>query len=115
MSHVDRVVSFLPSGDLKAAAIAGCVLVLPFVALEWTNRQGFPEGFPAALYAAMWLLAALFVVIVMPVLRMPAERRSTADVVSLLSRVVLGIAVAGVWIGLVQDQMPCFLGVPNCD
>ena len=103
------------SGDLKAAATVASVLVLPFIALEWTKRQGFGDGFPAMLFAVMWLLAALFVVIVMPVLRMPGERRSTADVVRLLSRVVLGIVVAGLWIGLVQDQMPCFLGVPNCD
>ena len=105
----------VPSRDLKAAAMIGSVLVLPFIALEWTNTQGFASGFPAPLFAAMWLLTALFVVIVMPALRMPAERRSTADVVSLLSRVVLGIVLAGLWIGLVQDQMPCFLGVPNCD
>lgn len=115
VSIINRVVSFVPSGDLKAAAIVGCVFVLPFIALEWMNGPGFANAFPAPLFAVMWLLAALFVVIVMPVLRTPAERWGTADVVSLLSRVVLGIVVAGLWIGLVQDQMPCFLGVPNCD
>ena len=28
--------------------------------------------------------------------------------------VLLGL-VAWYWIGLVIDQMPCFLGAPNCD
>ena len=115
MFIVNRVATFVPSGDLKTAALVSCVLVLPFIALEWTNGQGFANGFPAALFAVLWMLTALFVLIVMPVLRMPGERRTTADVVSLLSRVVLGIFVAGLWIGIVQDQMPCFLGVPNCD
>ena len=105
----------MTKGDLKAAAIVSSVVVLPFIALEWKNTQGFANGFPAALFAVMWVLPALFVLTVMPVLRTPGERRSTAEVVGLLSRVVLGIVVAGLWIGLVQDQMPCFLGVPNCD
>jgi cation transport ATPase len=115
VSGIKRAISFVPSVDLKAAAIVGCVLVLPFIALEWMNGPGFANGVPAPLFAVMWLLTALFVVIVMPVLRTPLERRGTADIVILLSRVVLGIVVAGLWISLVQDQMPCFLGVPNCD
>ena len=115
MSRINRAISVVPSVDLKAAAIVACVLVLPFIALERMNGPRFANGFPAPLFAVMWLLTALFVVIVMPVLRSTPERRGTADIVSLLSRVVLGIVVAGLWISLVQDQMPCFLGVPNCD
>lgn len=27
----------------------------------------------------------------------------------------LALTLAFLWVGLVSDQMPCFLGVPNCD
>ena len=115
MSIVKRIATFVPPGDLKSAAIVSCLLILPFIALEWTNTQGSGNTFPAALFAFMWSLTALFVLIVIPVLRVRGERSSTADIVTLLSRVALAILVAGLWLVIVQDQMPCFLGVPNCD
>ena len=76
-------------------------LVLPFVLLEAVNR-GVDRNFPVVLFALMWMLAAAFVAILM--------RPSRP-----LLRVVLLIPIAAFWVGLVVDQMPCFLGVPNCD
>jgi hypothetical protein len=32
-----------------------------------------------------------------------------------LLRVVFLAFIARMWIGILIDQMPCFLGVPNCD
>ncbi|HYN81900.1 MAG TPA: hypothetical protein VES88_10395 [Gemmatimonadaceae bacterium] len=52
----------------------------------------------------------------MPILRSLATgNRALANPVSLLPRVVFLILIAWVWVTLVVDQMPCFLGVPNCD
>jgi len=35
--------------------------------------------------------------------------------IRLLLKVVFMILIAGLWVGILLDQMPCFLGVLNCD
>ena len=102
--------------DTGTAAVISGVLVLPFVVLEWTNRQAFQEGFPIPLFAAMWLLSAFAVVLLLPVVRVRRTQSPRgANYVRLLSRLVVAILLAWLWVALVRDQMPCFLGVPNCD
>jgi hypothetical protein len=100
---------------LAAPALFGAVLMLPFVTPEWVNR-GFGEDFPIVLFVVMWLLPAAAMVLLTPLVTRP---RAPRDVVSnrfaLVARVALAVAIAWFWVGLVQDQMPCFLGVPNCD
>jgi len=92
------------------------MLVLPLATLELINRQRFQEGFPFALFGILWLLPAAFILILMPILRsVRAGNGSMANPISLLLRVTFLILVAGLWIGIILDQIPCFLGVPNCD
>jgi len=50
-----------------------------------------------------------------PVVRMFRAEKNVKGSFSLLARVAVMIALAWSWIGIVLDQMPCFLGVPNCD
>jgi hypothetical protein len=51
--------------------------------------------------------------------RMMRGESAQANLVPALAVRLLGIAILGfiayAWAGLVLDQMPCFLGVPNCD
>ena len=102
--------------NLRAPAIISSVLVLPFVVLELVNRRSFHEGFPLPLFGLMWLLPLSFILILMPIMRtLPAENRNLAIRPSLLPRVALLLLIAWLWGLLVVDQMPCFLGVPNCD
>jgi hypothetical protein len=63
----------------------------------------------------MWLLPLSFILIVMPIVRNLAGNRNLANRVRLLPRIALATLIAWLWIGLILDQMPCFLGVPNCD
>lgn len=103
-------------GNLKTPAIVSSVLVLPFMILELVNRRDFHEGFLIVLFGLMWLLPLSFIVILMPILRgLPAGNRNMPSPLGLLPRVVLLILIAWLWIALLIDQMPCFLGVPNCD
>jgi hypothetical protein len=87
------------------------LLLLPLAILEVTQRRAYQEGFPWALFALLWLLAVAFVRLLPPVLGRQAG----------VSRLRLGLAVAGLvllasaWGAIVVDQLPCFLGVPNCD
>ncbi len=110
-----RILSRTP-GNLKVPAIVSAVLVLPFMILELVNRRDFHDGFPIVLFGLMWLLSLSFIVILMPVLRSPpAGNRNMPNPLSLLPRIVFLILIAWLWVDLILDQMPCFLGVPNCD
>jgi hypothetical protein len=100
----------------RTPAIISLVLVLPFIALELINRRGFDEGFPLALFAVMWLLPALFILVVTPIVHdLRAGSRTAANPRSLVPRVAFLILITWFWVALVLDQLPCFLGVPNCD
>ena len=103
-------------GSLRTPAILSSVVVLPFVVLELVNRLRFHEDFPFPLFGLMWLLALSFVIILMSIPRnQHTHDGSIANPLSVLPRVVLLILIAWLWIGIILDQMPCFLGVPNCD
>lgn len=104
------------TADLKPAAVIGLILVLPLMLLEWVNHRNLHESFPVALFVFLWLLPAAFVVVLAPLVRtVRAGRSVTANPVNLLLRVTLLILIAVLWAGVFVDQLPCFLGVPNCD
>ena len=86
--------------------VLGFASMLPFLALEVRNQPG---EMPLFLFGTLWFLGAAFTALLMPVLR---DRPRPAAV---LVRVSLSILVACVWARILMDQMPCFLGVPNCD
>lgn len=102
--------------NLKLSALIGLFLVVPFIILELVNRPTLPEDFPIVLFVFLWMLAVIFIFIVTPILRGFWRGNSILDNRgSLLLRVALLIPIGWVWIAIVIDQMPCFLGVPNCD
>jgi hypothetical protein len=102
--------------NLKWPAIISLIVVLPFVILEWNNRRNFHEGFPLPLFAILWLLPMTFILILRPIVRdLRAGKSILASPINRVLRVFLMILIAWLWVGILQDQMPCFLGVPNCD
>ena len=104
--------------DLRAAAIISFMLVLPFAILEASFNPVNGRNAPGllALFGLLWLLPAAFIVILAPVVRAArAEESTTASPVSILFRVAFLALIAVMWGGLLVDQMPCFVGVPNCD
>lgn len=102
--------------QLPFPAALGFLLTLPFLGLQLINRRGYHEAVPLPLFAVLWLLAGGFALTLMPLLRhgrAGAEGRPATTRVAL--RVALLLAIAAVWAAIVQDQLPCFRGVPNCD
>jgi hypothetical protein len=98
------------------AAIISLALVLPFLLLEFINGGGFGKSFPVVLFGLMWLLSLGFILLFMPLVRaVPAAEPPLARLARLGPRLILLGLIAWFWIALVVDQMPCFLGVPNCD
>jgi hypothetical protein len=102
--------------SLRIPAVISFLILLPFMILEVVNRRNFNEGFPIPLFIIMWLLPVLFILTGMPILRNARVGKSIlANPFMLLIRVVFLILLAWFWTSLLIDQMPCFLGVPNCD
>ena len=102
--------------NLKMPAIISSLLVLPFMVLELVNLRNLGTGFPVVLFVMMWGLALAFISILIPILRsLQPGHRIVPNAIVVLPKIVLLIGIAWFWMALVVDQMPCFLGVPNCD
>jgi hypothetical protein len=103
---------------IRLPMIISSILLLPFMALELINRQAFRarEGLPVILFFVLWLLPAAFILISVPTLRnVRSVSRSGTYLISVLLGVAALIFIAWLWGSTILDQMPCFLGVPNCD
>jgi hypothetical protein len=84
--------------------------------MEYVNRRAFEEDFPWPLFGTMWLLAAGFTFALLPIARdLRAGNRLQLNRLGFWLRVLAALLTAWLWISILQDQIPCFLGVPNCD
>lgn len=91
----------------------GALFTLPILLLELINRRALDEPFPSPLLALLWVLpSALFGMGASTVARL---RRGESARGGLVLRGAFLLLVAWLWLALLVDQMPCFLGVPNCD
>lgn len=100
--------------SLWLPTVVGFLLVVPFAVLELVNRRGFNDGFPFVLFALLWMLPATLVSLSMSTIKVFRSDRARASASLVLRIITLGV-IAWFWISLLTDQMPCFLGVPNCD
>jgi hypothetical protein len=76
---------------------------------------GFPP-FPYPLFAMLWLLPFAVVFVATPLIRATRSGEGVlARPVVLVARVGFLVLAVLLWVIIVNDQMPCFLGVPNCD
>jgi len=109
-----------PTNIVSSFALAsaiGVLLVTPLAFLEFryaaTPRQLSDY---AALFGLLWLLPVAFVMIGTLLVRAFRSKPTiVARPVSFVSGVIVLAVVAGVWLAVVRDQVPCFIGVPICD
>lgn len=104
--------------DFRAAAIISFILVLPFVILEFLNTTLTKQNASGltVLFGLLWLLPMTFIVILMPIVRnVRAGNSIMANPINLLLKVAFLVLIAMMWGGILIDQLPCFMGVPNCD
>jgi hypothetical protein len=99
--------------DLKPAVLGSVALVLPFAILQAFHMTLTRQNAPGliVLFGLLWLLPLVFLTLLMSIVRCAR----TANRFSLALRVVAVAAIALLWATLLVDQMPCFMGVPNCD
>lgn len=101
---------------LKLPVILSSLLVLLLAALELVNRRSFKEGFPFTLFGILWLLPVTFFAILLPTINdLRTEKAIFGKPVQLVLKVAFMILIALLWCIMLFDQLPCFLGVPNCD
>ncbi len=101
---------------LKTPALISILLVLPFMGLELINRQNFRHNFPILLFGMLWLLPVIFILVLMPIERDLREGYVIrASRLGLLARIVVLLLLAGAWVSMILDRMPCFLGMGPCD
>jgi len=104
--------------DVRVGALMGVVLVLPFIILESLNTTLTRQNARGLilLFTLLWVLPSAFIVMLMPMVRsVRAGAGIAARPMMLGLRVTVMLAILWVWTSLLTDQMPCFMGVPNCD
>ena len=105
-------VVFGPLKSLAVSLLISASLVAPFMALELINQGSFPF----MLFAFMSVHSLLIVLLVTPALRrLYLERRLGALKLGHWAGLLLGAFLGYAYAGVVIDQLPCFLGVANCD
>jgi hypothetical protein len=81
--------------------------------MELANYPNAVQNFPIMLFVILWLLPFLFILILFPAIRQ--LRTDHIACLSLSMKLIMLLFLAMFWTGPLIDQMPCFLGVPNCD
>jgi hypothetical protein len=106
------------TADFKTAAVVSLVLVLPLAALEVMNNGVAGRNAPGLLllFGLLWLLPAAFITVLLPLARdVRAGRGGAANPAAFSLKVSFLALAAAAWVWGLADQLPCFLGVPNCD
>lgn len=90
--------------------------VLPFMILEWATRSNAPRSDASPmLWVVLWFLSTGFVSVLMLIVQsIRAGNRTLANPLSLLPGVICFAVFTWLWVALVIDQMPCFLGGSGC-
>ena len=102
--------------NLSSSAIISFLILLPFMILEWATRSNLPRSNASGiLFVIMWLLPMLSMLTMMPIMRnVRAGNSIAANPIRLVFRVVFSAWLVWMWVALVMDQMPCFLGGSGC-
>lgn len=118
--HILLITENVPMKDIftniKSPALISLLLVIPFMVMEAVNTRNLNAIFNVPLFGIMWLLPMIFIIILLPIVRnVRAGNSLAAKPVTLVLSLICLVLIALAWGNLVADQMPCFLGVPNCD
>lgn len=105
------------SNPRLAPVISFSLCVFPFMILEWATWSGAPRTDASPiLWVVLWLLSTISIAILMTIVQglRRVGNKIMANPAFLLFRLVLVILFAWLWVVLVIDQMPCFLGGSGC-
>jgi hypothetical protein len=96
--------------------LISATLVVPFFGLQLVTRGAAHEEFPFVLFLFMSLHSLLIVLLLTaPIRRLRVERSLSALGLGHWAGLILALFLVFVYVNVIIDQLPCFLGVPNCD
>ena len=114
--HTDRVELRGALRSFVMSLLISLTFVVPFIVLQWVNRRAFHDDFPFVLFTFMSLHSLLIVLLLTPALRrLRSERHLRALKLGHWAGLVVSAVLISAYVNVVVDQLPCFLGVPNCD
>src|SRR5688500_10091953 len=106
-----------PLGEsAKLAATLSTMLIIPLAVLEF-NADANLEGISfdsLVLLGFLWSVA-FGIISLLTLIYNRSQIEILSKSVVLVVFVFLVLALALMWVGIVADQMPCFIGKPNCD
>lgn len=97
---------------MRLNLIASLIILLPFALMELINRSDYDDSFPVMLFAVLWVLSFGSITSVRSLIKLMKEKKQPW---AMLGFFILAGVSCGLWLSLVCDQLPCFLGVENCD
>lgn len=101
---------------LITSLLLSTTFVAPFIVLQWVNRRTYHEEFPFVLFIFMSLHSLVIAfLLTTPLRRLRAKRSLRALNLGHWAGLLLAVFLGYAYVDLVIDQLPCFLGVPNCD
>lgn len=106
----------LPRG-LASALATSAALALPCLALGlWTGR-GRAAPVPPAAYLTLWVVSFVLVLAARALRAALAQGvpASGAGRFRMARALAVFLLACGFWLFTIADQLPCLLGVPNCD
>src|SRR5687767_1825353 len=99
----------LLSATVRNAAIISTLVVLPFLVLQVIHLPA--DGiFPLSLFFLLWLLPFFVLLLLLPLRLWWKEQKPLFWV-----RLIAAALLYAFWLGVLVDQLPCFLGEPDCD
>lgn len=96
--------------------LGGILLTAPFIILEWINTPGFLSMGVPPLFFIMWFSGSIFTFVLRSVLFALQDRKKIkVNLFIVIMKIAFLILLTWIFVGLVIDQWPCFIGIPNCD
>lgn len=97
------------------AILLSLLLVVPFFVLEGWNTGGFTQSqFPFMLFLFMLVNSVLFMYSVLWLSNGTKIQDTHQKVRVVIVKMCVVVLLGSMWIHIVADQMPCFLGATGC-
>lgn len=102
--------------SFKKPAVLGIVSTLPFAFLEIVNGTKYGNAFPIGIFTILFITSLLFWFVFELITKSKkVENGNLKKIAVFVFRVLLLICLLVLFVNIIIDQWPCFMGMPNCD
>lgn len=101
----------------KTSILIGFLITLPFMFMEFATSSNLPRSnFPIQLFIFMWIIASIFLLLINSTLETIQGKnyQKKKNYLIITIKIIFGGILAYIWITIIIDQIPCFLGATGC-